>query len=70
KFVLKDEYDSRGRKIPDKQSLIANYTYSLPEYNWQLGLQAGEYFQGDVGARITSNHWLGDTKLSVNYITS
>lgn len=70
KFVPKDEYDTRGRKIADKQSLIANYTYSLPEYNWQLGLQAGEYFQGDVGARITSNHWLGDTKLSINYLTT
>ncbi|KJG18218.1 YjbH domain-containing protein [Photobacterium angustum] len=70
KFISKDEYDTRGRKIADKQSVLANYTYSLPEYNWQLGLQAGEYFQGDVGARVTSNHWLGDTKLSINYLTS
>ena len=56
--------------MTNKQSVLANYTYSLPEYNWQLGLQAGESFQGDVGARVTSNHWLGNTKLSINYLTS
>lgn len=70
KFIPSDDKDNNGRNIADKQSLIANYTYSLPEYNWQLGLQAGEYFQGDTGLRVTSNHWLGDSRLSINYLTS
>ncbi|WP_163922364.1 YjbH domain-containing protein [Photobacterium sp. Alg240-V54] len=70
KFIPSDDKDNNGRNIADKQSFIANYTYSLPEYNWQLGLQAGEYFQGDTGVRVTSDHWLGDSRLSINYLTT
>ncbi|WP_239998857.1 YjbH domain-containing protein [Photobacterium phosphoreum] len=70
KFIPTNDKDSYGHEVADKQSFIANYTYSLPEYNWQLGLQAGEYFQGDTGMRITSNHWLGDSRLTINYLTT
>ncbi len=65
-----DNKDQNGNVFSNKRSLLANYTYSVPEYDWQLSLEGGEYWQGDRGARLTSSHWLGDTQLSASYLSS
>lgn len=70
KFTPIDELTNTGYRIKDQQSMLASYRYSLPEYDWQLSLQGGEYMQGDRGLRVTSSHWLGNTRVDASYLTS
>ncbi|WP_394699168.1 YjbH domain-containing protein [uncultured Vibrio sp.] len=69
-FTYKDDVDSRGREIEDKATRLANYTYSRPDWNWQLSLRGGEYWRGDQGYDITTTHWLGDAKFFAKYLNS
>ncbi|MCG9701196.1 YjbH domain-containing protein [Vibrio natriegens] len=69
-FTYKDDVDSRGRQIEDKATRLANYTYSKPDWNWQLSLRGGEYWFGDKGFDITTTHWLGDAKFFAKYLSS
>ncbi|MGY0616881.1 YjbH domain-containing protein [Vibrio sp. FJH11] len=69
-FKYKDDVDSLGREIEDKATRLASYTYSRPEWNWQLSVRGGEYWRGDKGYDITTTHWLGDTKLYAKYLSS
>ncbi len=69
-FKYKDDVDSYGREIKNKSTRLANYTYSKPEWNWQLSLRGGEYWRGDQGFEVTTTHWLGDTKLFAKYLNS
>ena len=68
-FSHKDKDQSFNKK-EDKGVRLAHYLYSQPEWNWQLELQGGEFWQEDQGIKVTSSHWLGDTRLSASYLTS
>lgn len=70
KFTPIDELTNTGYRIKDQQSLLASYRYSLPEYDWQISLQGGEYMQGDRGFKVTSSHWLGNTRVDASYLSA
>ncbi|WP_413505482.1 YjbH domain-containing protein [Photobacterium phosphoreum] len=68
-FQSKDD-DQSISDTDDKGVRLGHYLYSKPEWDWQLELQAGEFWQGDTGLKATSSHWLGDARLSASYLTS
>ncbi|WP_417880484.1 YjbH domain-containing protein [Vibrio sp.] len=70
KFTYKDDVNEYGEQIEDKSTLLGSYTLSIPQYNWQLDLTAGEFWQGDRGYQVTTNHWLGDVKVFASYLNS
>jgi hypothetical protein len=39
----------------------------MPEWDWQFNATAGEFWKGDVGAKLSTSHWLGDVELSASY---
>ena len=69
-FTYKNDTDEFGNEMEDKGTLLGNYTLSIPEYNWQLELKAGEFWEGDRGFQATTNHWLGDVKVYASYLNS
>ena len=69
-FSAQDEYDSKGRAILDATPLIGHYTYSRPDWNWQGKVQAGQFWKGDEGVRVTTSHWLGDVRVDASYQTT
>ncbi|MGB2079431.1 MAG: YjbH domain-containing protein, partial [Vibrio sp.] len=69
-FTYKDDTNEFGQHMDDRGTLLGHYRLSIPEYNWQLELQAGEFWQRDQGVKVTTNHWLGDTNLHVSYLNS
>lgn len=69
-FTYKEDTDERGRTITDKSTALGHYMLSVPDVNWQLKVQGGEFWQGDKGAKITSSHWLGDARLDASYLNS
>lgn len=69
-FTYKDDKDDFGNTMEDKGTLLGSYTLSVPEINWQLKVEAGEFWQGDKGYQITTNHWLGDANVFVSYLDS
>ncbi|WP_035387317.1 YjbH domain-containing protein [Ferrimonas senticii] len=54
----------------ERQTLLGRYSLQVPEWSWQLGLEAGEYWRGDQGVTVTSTHWLGDVALRASYLVS
>lgn len=54
----------------DHTPMLANYRYSMAQWNWQFQVQGGEFWQGDQGVKATSSHWLGDTRLDATYLNS
>ncbi|MGO2510034.1 MAG: YjbH domain-containing protein [Vibrio hibernica] len=69
-FTYKDDTDEYGNKMEDKSTMLGSYTLSIPEYSWQLNLTAGEFWEGDHGYQVTTNHWLGDAKVYASYLNS
>lgn len=45
--------------------VLAHYRYYFDQYDWALEANAGEYWAGDTGFKITSKHWFGDTAVSI-----
>lgn len=69
-FTYKDDTDEYGNVMEDKGTLLGSYRLSIPQYNWQLEVTAGEFWQGDRGIQATTNHWLGDVKVYASYLNS
>ncbi len=66
-FQHQDEKDKNGYANPDRQTFLTRYTFSMPEWDWQFNATAGEFWKGDVGAKLSTSHWLGDVELSASY---
>ncbi|MGR5341963.1 YjbH domain-containing protein [Vibrio astriarenae] len=45
--------------------VLAHYRYYFDQYDWALEANAGEYWAGDKGFKLTSKHWFGDTAVSI-----
>ncbi|MCG9565848.1 YjbH domain-containing protein [Vibrio chagasii] len=69
-FSAQDKFDSRGKAILDATPMIGHYTYSRPDWNWQGKVQAGQFWKGDEGVRVTTSHWLGDVRVDASYQTT
>ena len=69
-FTYKDNTDEQGNVMEDRSTLLGTYSLSIPQFNWQLDLTAGEFWQGDRGVRATTNHWLGDVKVYASYLNT
>ncbi len=65
-----DRYDSRGRYNSNRETELFTYTLNLPQFNWQGQFETGQYFSGDEGYSVHSNHWVGDTKITARYLKS
>ncbi|EOX4457218.1 YjbH domain-containing protein [Vibrio antiquarius] len=66
-FQHQDEKDKNGYANPDRQTFLARYTFSMPEWDWQFNATAGEFWKGDVGAKFTTSHWFEDIEVSASY---
>lgn len=69
-FTYKDDYDEYGNSMDNKGTVLGSYTLSIPQYNWQFEVTAGEFWEGDRGIQATTNHWLGDVKVFASYLNS
>lgn len=69
-FGAIDEFDEFGADIRTRYTVLGNYKLSVPEFNWQLTAQAGEYGNGDKGYKVISSHWLGDVRVDATYLES
>jgi len=65
-----DEKDKYGHPYEDRNIRLASYTYSQPEWDWQLNVKGGEFWKGDKGYQVTTNHWFGDVKVYATYLES
>ncbi|WP_217534136.1 YjbH domain-containing protein [Vibrio metschnikovii] len=65
-----DTYDRQGHRYQTKDTKLASYLFSLPELNWQLEVQGGDFWNGDQGIQVTSNHWFGDLNVYARYLAS
>ncbi|WP_261817875.1 YjbH domain-containing protein [Vibrio gallicus] len=54
----------------ERTPLLAHYRLSVAQWNWQLQVDAGQFWGGDQGVKTTSSHWLGDTRLDATYLNS
>ena len=63
KLPEKDKNDAN----PDRQTFLTRYTFSMPEWDWQFNATAGEFWKGDVGAKLTTSHWFEDIEVSASY---
>ncbi|EJT1897447.1 YjbH domain-containing protein [Vibrio alginolyticus] len=66
-FQHQDEKDKNGYANPDRQTFLTRYTFSMPEWDWQFNATAGEFWRGDVGAKLTTSHWFEDIEVSASY---
>ena len=66
-FQHSDEKDKNGYVNPDRQTFLTRYTFSMPEWDWQFNATVGEFWKGDVGAKLTTSHWFDDIELSASY---
>lgn len=66
-FQHMDEKDKNGYANPDRQTFLTRYTFSMPEWDWQFNATAGEFWKGDVGAKLTTSHWFEDIEVSASY---
>ncbi|EGR1393228.1 hypothetical protein D9A29_19700 [Vibrio parahaemolyticus] len=66
-FQHVDEKDKNGYETLDRQTSLARYTFSMPEWDWQFNATAGEFWRGDVGAKLTTSHWFEDIEVSATY---
>ncbi|AUW05358.1 hypothetical protein C1N51_05395 [Vibrio campbellii] len=66
-FQHMDEKDKNGYANPDRQTFLTRYTFSMPEWDWQFNATAGEFWKGDVGAKLTTSHWFEDVEVSASY---
>ncbi|WP_244662592.1 YjbH domain-containing protein [Vibrio owensii] len=66
-FQHMDEKDKNGYVNPDRQTFLTRYTFSMPELDWQFNATAGEFWKGDVGAKLTTSHWFEDVEVSASY---
>ncbi|NAW59532.1 hypothetical protein CAG65_09155 [Vibrio sp. V39_P1S14PM300] len=62
--------NDKGATTIKRDTVLGSYTLSVPEWNWQLTGQAGEFWQGDQGVKITTRHWLGDVSIDASYLYS
>ncbi|OEF24296.1 YjbH domain-containing protein [Vibrio rumoiensis] len=69
-FTYKNDKDEFGNTMEDRGTLLGSYTLSVPEINWQLKLEGGEFWQGDKGYQVTTSHWLGDANVFASYLDS
>lgn len=69
-YSHQDDRDKQGRRYNDKTVSIAGYHYARPEWDWQLDIQGGEFWNSDKGYKITSNHWFGDFNVYASYLNS
>lgn len=69
-FSAQDKFDAKGDAIVDATPIIGHYTYARPDWNWQGKVQAGQFWKGDEGVRVTSSHWLGDVRVDASYQTT
>ncbi|MDP5255392.1 MULTISPECIES: YjbH domain-containing protein [unclassified Vibrio] len=60
------DHDDEEAKTP----ALASYLYSIPKWDWQLRVRGGEYWQGDQGFDITTNHRFGDVNVYASYLSS
>ncbi|HBC3489940.1 TPA: YjbH domain-containing protein [Vibrio alginolyticus] len=66
-FQHVDEKDENGYETLERQTSLARYTFSMPEWDWQFNATAGEFWRGDVGAKLTTSHWFEDIEVSATY---
>ncbi len=57
-------------KLNDKQTQLLHYQYALPNWNWQMKVEGGEFLEGDKGMKLTTTHWLGDVAVAGTYLQS
>lgn len=55
------------RKLEHKSTALGFYQLSLPQFNWQVKMQGGTFWNGDTGIKISSMHWLGDVRVDASY---
>lgn len=66
-FSYYDEYNEHGYKVDNRETMLASYQISVPEWDWQAKATAGQFRQGDNGFKLTTSHWLGDVRLDASY---
>lgn len=64
------DYEHRDIKGQEKSVSLAGYHYSRPEWDWQLDIVGGEFWNSDKGYEITTNHWFGDFNVFARYLNS
>ncbi|KYN80517.1 hypothetical protein ATY36_17955 [Vibrio cidicii] len=64
------DYEHRDIKGQEKSVSLAGYHYSRPEWDWQLDIVGGEFWNSDKGYEITTNHWFGDFNVFARYLYS
>lgn len=64
------DYEHRDIKGQEKSVSLAGYHYSRPEWDWQLDIVGGEFWNSDKGYQITTNHWFGDFNVYARYLDS
>ncbi|MDF2153135.1 YjbH domain-containing protein [Vibrio sp. CAU 1672] len=69
-FQHRDEKDKNGYVNQDRQTFLTSYTFAVPEWDWQVKAVAGEFWKGDVGAKLTTSHWFEDVEVSATYQAS
>lgn len=65
-----DDKNPYGLPYEDHDIRLARYTYSQPEWGWQLDVKGGEFWAGDEGYQVTTNHWFGDVRVYASYLES
>ncbi len=63
-------HEDSSEKDDNHNIRLLGYTYSHPEWNWQLNIKGGEFWKGDKGYEITTNHWFGDVNIYATYLES
>ncbi|MFI3244881.1 MAG: hypothetical protein R3Y10_00130 [Ferrimonas sp.] len=69
-FAPKQRQNEQGFRNDDRSTLLARYQYSAPDWQWQLGITAGQFWRGDKGVSVVSTHWLGDVAIEATYLNS
>ncbi|UXI03522.1 YjbH domain-containing protein [Photobacterium sp. TY1-4] len=62
-------YEQEDTEVEAEPRLLS-YRYYLPEWDWLLEVQNGEYWRGDTGTAVKSNHWFGDVQVIIEAHTA
>ncbi|ABM03251.1 hypothetical protein Ping_1434 [Psychromonas ingrahamii 37] len=60
-------FEPTDETLLNKGTVLGFYQLSLPQLNWQLKVQGGEFWNTDRGFKISSMHWLGDVRVDATY---
>ncbi|UTV29479.1 YjbH domain-containing protein [Photobacterium atrarenae] len=70
KFSLRVGYFEQEDTEFEAEPRLLSYRYYLPEWDWALEVQNGEYWRGDTGSAVKSNHWFGDVQVIIEAHTA